>query len=340
MSYQDFLNNFITKHFTADPLLKSPLADIPVNGSSDKQHGAEDLSPMEKSTQGLYDETPIQNETDLKIKSTKHKLRSPKPAQRLKLTMPDPFHPSNQIWTPETETATSAQSPKIYSEWIRVPWPPPPEHLACLSLRERIKFSKVRRRIRNLRDPFRETRYDRIFRFLYKNPEYKEHPLYCTDRRLRENYGFDSPRCSKTGDEHEGLSADNDHARALMLECEHQEQLYRYRIRYQERVYSPPVSPTTTSPSPGDWRPMTPYLAPIDRSAGDSHTGLLRGIPEIRIKAESQGSSCSPEGTRAGKPEKSLKRKVEEMEEMEDNVANDTRITKRFRIGKRRVKSL
>lgn len=311
MSYLSFLDNFLVEHYIQDPLLNIPQGHGPFDNTFNKQRGAEELSPTGKATQGQYNEPNRQNDTDLTTKPIQPELTSPKPVLRLKLTTPDPFHPSNQMWTLENAIATTAQSPQAYTEWNSVPWPPPPEHLACLSLQQRITFSRVRSRIQKLRDPAPEIPYDRVFMFLNAQPQYREHPFNCTDKRLRENYGFSSPKPGETEENDAAPGADNDFTTAIMAECEHQEQLHQYRVSYRECVYSPLVSPMSTGP------------LEVDLSADDgiAHTGHSRNVSRIELRAESResrASSCPPAGIRGAKGETKLKRKAKAAEEKVD----------------------
>ncbi|MCJ1249700.1 hypothetical protein MMC30_006926 [Trapelia coarctata] len=272
-----------------------------------------------------YNKANRKNDIDLTPKPAEPRVTTPKSTPRLKLTMPDPWHPSNQMENPDT--AINAQSLQTYKEWNSVPWPPLPDHLACLSLQERITFSRVRSRIQRLRDPIPEIPCDQVFQFLRAQPVYKVHPFNCTEERLRKNWGFRSLQPGETVEDDEAPGANNDYARALMAECKHQEQLYRYRITYREHVYSPLVSPMSTSPPSGDW----------NADDGNIHTGLSRIVSQVEIKADSRSPSCRPRRTKERKDKKQLKRKVKETE---DKVEGDMRMQKGIRIGERRVNTI
>jgi len=187
----------------------------------------------------------------------------------------------------EATLQPSAAIPETYTEWNRCPKPAPREPLACLSLQERVTLSKVRTRIAKLKDPVGNTRADRASTFLIRQTTFKEHPFVCPANMLRQKWGFSDPKPGETEEGDGSKGADNDWARAIMVECELQEQLNGYRIRYhQEREHSLDLSPTSTSPRRSDW-------IACDNNV---HPGLTQTKAQVDIKTEARASSCPPLG--------------------------------------------
>ncbi|MCJ1249701.1 hypothetical protein MMC30_006927 [Trapelia coarctata] len=140
--------------------------------------------------------------------------------------------------------------------------PPPPLPLSTLSLSERWLFSRVRQHILSLPEP----EYNGC-RFLVRNPQWTDHPLYCDAERLADVYGFVEPGFEErrqlleeaggeADDEEESGGANNKFAKTIIALCELQEHLAGYEIRYPSRSQGPesrPVSPRTVERYTTDW---------------------------------------------------------------------------------------